>query len=341
MLRSHASTALIAVVFFTSLSLLAQRTPRPAPAPGLSQPGIGNRSEIRVEIQLVDDGSRPLPIQALVEITGMGSVNTRTYTNMDGKASFTLRSGASYQVQVSSGDIENASSSFEVQPGEMFHHEYVTVKAKPNANFGAPGGMVSAANLNIPDKAVREYDKGMKEFRDKKWDKASEHFHKALEAYPKYDSAYNNLGVAAMQQGDLNGAREAFAKAVETNPSNAAASRNLGRIYLTRDNNLPRAKEMLLKSLTAEPKSGETLTLLSFAQLRMGELDAALSNARKVHTSGPTDQYPFAHLVAARALEEKGDKPGAAAEYHAYLKEAEGSPDAKVAKDGLARLGEK
>jgi Flp pilus assembly protein TadD len=339
MLRRHAFTALLAVIVCTSVGGMAQRQGRPTPS--IPSPSINNRNEIRVEIQLVNEGSRPLPIQALVELTGMGSINTRTYTNMDGKASFSVRGGASYQVQVSGADIENSSSSFEVQPGEMFHHEYVTVKMKERAGNGAPGGIVSAANLNIPEKAQKEYNKAMKEFDDKKWDKASEHFHKAIEAYPKYDSAYNNLGVSAMQQGDLNGAREAFAKAVETNPSNAAASRNLGRIYLTRDNDLAKAKEMLLKSLSAEPKSGETLVLLSFAQLRSGEIDAALSNARKVHTSGPTDQYPFGHLVAARALEEKGDKPGAVAEYHNYLKEAEGSPDAKVAKDGLARLGEK
>jgi Flp pilus assembly protein TadD len=340
MLRSHAIPALTAVVFCTALSGLAQRAPRPSTPPGLSQPGI-NRSEIRVEVQLVDERSRPVPIQALVEITGMGSINTRSYTNMDGKAAFAIRSGANYQMQVSGTEIENASMSFEVQPGEMFHHEYVTVKMKPNANFRAPGGMVAAGNLNIPEKAVKEYDKGMKEFEDKKWEKATEHFQKALESYPKYDSAYNNMGVAKMQLGDVNAARESFAKAVEANPSNASASRNLGRIYLTKDNDPVRAKEMLVKSLIAEPKSGETMTLLSFAQLRLGDLDAALSTARKVHTNGPTDQYPFAHLVAARALETKGDKPGAVAEYHTYLKEAEGSPDAKVAKDGLARLGEK
>jgi tetratricopeptide (TPR) repeat protein len=289
----------------------------------------------------VNEGSRPLPIQALVEITGMGSINTRTYTNMDGKATFAIRGGASYQIQVSGSDIENASSSFEVLPGEMFHHEYVTVKLKERPGSGAPGGMVSANNLNIPEKAQREYEKGMKEFQDKKWEKAREHFQKAVESFPKFDGAYNNLGVTQMQLGDVNAAREAFVKATEANPSNAAASRNLGRIYLTRDKDVVRAKEILLKSLSAEPKSGETLTLLSFAQLQTGDFDAALSNARKVHSNGPSDQYPFAHLVAGRALEQKGDKPGAAAEYHAYLKEAEGSPDSKVAKDGLARLGEK
>jgi Flp pilus assembly protein TadD len=340
MLRSHASTALVAVVLCTALSGMAQRPTRPTPS--IPQPSINNRNEIRVEIQLVNEGSRPLPIQALVEISGMGSINTRTYTNMDGKASFSIRSGANYQVQVSGTEIENTSTSFEVQPGEMFHHEYVTVKLKERPGSSAPpGGIVSAANLNIPDKAQREYEKGMKEFKDKKWEKACEHFHKATEEFPKFDMAYNNLGVAEMQLGDVNAAREAFAKAAEVNPSNAAATRNLGRIYLTRDNDPGHAKQMLLKSLIAEPKSGETLTLLSFAQLRTGELDAALSNARKVHSNGPTDQYPFAHLVAARALEEKGDKPGAIAEYHAYLKEAGGSPDSKVATDGLARLGEK
>src|SRR3954453_22073343 len=111
MLRTRDILALIALVLCAVVTGVAQRQPRPSPS--IPQPSINNRSEVRVEIQLVNEGSRPLPIQALVEITGIGSINTRTYTNMDGKATFAIRGGASYQIQVSGSDIENASSSFE------------------------------------------------------------------------------------------------------------------------------------------------------------------------------------------------------------------------------------
>ena len=64
MLRTRAFAALIAVVLCTSIAGMAQRTGRPTPS--TPSPSINNRNEIRVEIQLVNEGSRPLPIQALV-----------------------------------------------------------------------------------------------------------------------------------------------------------------------------------------------------------------------------------------------------------------------------------
>ena len=315
-----------------------QRQPRTIP----SIPSPNTNRDVRLEIQLVDENSRPLHVQALVEIMSFGAISMRAYTNTDGRVTFSARSGSTYRAQVSGGGLKSDEASFEIFPGEMSHRETLTVRETGDAENrpGAPGGMVSAAQLNVPKKARKEYEKGMDAFRDKKWDKAREHFEKAVNEYPQFDWAHNNLGVVAMQQGDVPRAKGAFKKAIEANVRNAAASRNLGRVFLTTDRDPVQAKAMLQQSLSADPRSAETMALLSYAALQTGDLELALSNAKKVHGAAPQDEYPFAHLVAGRVHESKGDKDAAAAEYRAYLKEAENTQDAKTAREGLARLGQ-
>ncbi len=331
---------LLVAVSCTALPLFAQQR-QPNRGPVITVPSINRGGDVRLEIQIVDENSRPVQAQALVEVTSFGSVNVRSYTNPDGRATFTVKGGTTYRVQASGADFKSDNDSFEILDGEMFHRETVTVKRVVDANAkpGAPGGMVAAAQLNVPEKARKEYDKGLDAFRDKKCDKAIEHFEKAIKDYPQFDMALNNLGVCAMQEGDVNRARDAFQRAVAANDRNSAASRNLGRILLVNDKDPTHAREMFTKSLSADPRSGETLTLLAYSDLQTGDMDGALANARKVHSSAPKDQFPFAHLIAGRVLERRGDRDGAAAEYRTYLQEAENTPDAQVAKEGLARLG--
>jgi Flp pilus assembly protein TadD len=325
------------LVLLSSLTTVAQRQPS---RPTTPFPTSISR-EARLEIQLVNENSRPLQAQMLVEVVGNGTVNVRGYTDTDGRITFNLRSGSSYRARVS-GEHEAEEVSFEILQGEMFHHETIKMKTPPQqSNQVNAGGTVSAAQLNVPGKAQKEYEKGLESFNDKKWDKAREHFQKAIKEYPQFDLAFNNLGVCAMQMNDVAGAKAAFLKAAELNPRNPSATRNLGRIYLTKENDPKDAREMLQKALSADPRSGETMTLLSYADLQTGDLDGAIALAKKVHSNGPQDQFPFAHLVAGRALERKGDKDAAVVEYNSYLKEAENTPEAQTAREGLARLAAK
>lgn len=326
----------VLLVLMLATTLTAQRRQggdRSIPFPGVSR-------DTRLEVQLTDTQGRPLRIQALVELMSIGGVNMRGYTDLDGRLSFSVLQGASYRVTISGSEIENETTTFEVLPGETFHREHFPVRIKQQPGQ-TPGGMVSAAALNVPEKARREFDKGIKEFHEKRWEKAREYFQKAVEEYPEFDWAYNNIGVTLIQEGDTTRARDAFTKALEINDRNPAAARNLGRIYVMQDKNFTGAKELLQKSLAVEPQNGETLTLLAYTQLQTGDFDSALANARKVHNDDSRDQFPFAHLIAGRVLERNGDTSGAASEYRTYLKEAEGSPAAQTAKDGLARLGAK
>lgn len=303
------------------------------------RPGAGSGSATiaaKLEIQLTGGQSRPLlNVPAYVEVSAVGGGSPRQgYTDANGRVDFTVPSGTRYQLTVSGPGIKGKSSSFEIGPSQRFHHEEVEVELQ-TAGTKEPGGMVSAANLRVPEKAGHEFAKGMKEMNAQNWSKAREHFEKAVKDYPQFDWAYNNIGVADIRQNNMQGAREAFEKAVAINDKNQDAVRNLCRLKLA-DNDFSGAKAMLLK-LGPNPDDPDSLTLLAYAQLKTNELDAALANALKVHRGDP-DHFPLAHLIAGRVYEVKGNQRAAEAQYQMFLKEAPDSPEARIAKEGMQRV---
>ena len=291
----------------------------------------------RVEIRVTNEQSRPLPLQVMVELTGVGGGTIQqSFTDPEGRVSFSVPNGKTYQVKVTGAEIETASSQFDVNSGETFHNEYVAVKVRVGDGKLAPGGVVSATMLNVPEKARNEFHKGMKDLDAKKLEDAKKHFIKATELYPKYDYAFNNIGVIDIQMKDGKGAREAFTKAVELNDKNPDATKNLARLKIE-DQDYAAAKELLVKSNTVAPGNPDTLVLLAYSQLKTNELDAALTNAESCHKADP-DLYPLGHLIAGAVREKKGDRAGAEKQYQTFLKEAPDAPQAKAAQDGLARL---
>ena len=301
-------------------------------------PGMSTQPRtVRLEIQLTSDGARPLPIQALVQVNQMsGGTVTETYTDMDGRATLSIPAGRSYEIKVSGPGVEPTQMSFDLFQGESFHHQMVTVKQLTDARSVPPGGMVSAAMLNVPVKARREFDKGMELMQKQKLADAKKHLEKAIAEYPNFDWAYNNLGVLDMQMKDEAGAQEAFTRAVAINSKNADATRNLARLKL-KSNDYEGAKALLQQSLSVKPGDLEALGLLSFTELKTNHPEQALADAEKVHRDDH-DPFPLAHLVAASVREQKGDLAGAGKQYEMYLKEAPDAPQAKVAKEGIARI---
>jgi Tfp pilus assembly protein PilF len=292
----------------------------------------------RVEVQVTTDDAHPLQMQALVELSGVsGGVLQQSYTDMEGRVSFSVTSGQMYQLKISGPGVETTQASFEVLQGENFHHQSVSVKLSATAGTNnAPGGMISASMLNVPVKARREFDKGAELMQAQKWADAKQHFEKAIETYPNFDWAYNNIGVIDMRLKDEPGAREAFSRAVAINNRNPDATRNLARLKL-QDSDYEAAKALLQQSLTALPGDPTSLTLLAFAQFKTKQFDEALANAERAHRGEP-DPNPLAHLIAAAVLESKGDRAGAEKQYQTYLKEAPDTPQAQIAREGLLRV---
>jgi tetratricopeptide (TPR) repeat protein len=206
-------------------------------------------------------------------------------------------------------DASTASSDFEVNVN----------RAGNSASRGnASGSSVSVANLRVPSKAKKEFDKGNGLLQHQDFARAIEKLNQAVADYPAYANAYNTLGVIYGRLGDHLHEREALQRAVTIDDHFAAAFTNIGRMEITAKN-FPNAEAALSKSSDLDPTDAMTLVLLSFSQFMDRHLDEAIASAKRAHSLNGVHAY--AHQIAARAYEQKRNASDAIAQLQLFLKE--------------------
>ncbi len=283
--------------------------------------GETTRMQIRVRVH-ADSGS----------VVGEDSPNAEGYVTFRVVGSVVInnqRVYPEYRVHIFGPEIEDSWAE-SVQPGLTDRVLNVTVYRKgdvPTAK--SKNAMVSASGLAIPSKAQKELDKGNSDLSNDKLDTAKQHFLKAIEIYPQFDQAFNNLAVVYMKSGDRAAAKEALGKAIAINDKSARAYVNLGRIATT-DKQFDEALNDFNKALSVEPRNTEALTGVCQAGVMALKYDQVVTAAKSIHEV-PHDNIPICHFAAGIAYRSMNKPVEALAEYNLYLKEASSS-DALVAK---------
>ena len=305
-------------------------------SPGAPTPSTGNTANAHITIEVRVDDRYTLDTPVLVEVVSMGTPVSRSYTDNSGRVTLHNLSSGSYTANISGPDIEPTSISFSIDFGRM-QNISASVHRRESAQENVPAGLIDASELSAPKKAHKEYEKGVHEYSENHFDKAEEHFRNAISEYPKYSSAWNNIGSIRMHLNDPAGAEECYRHALDANPNNNYAARNLARLLIGKHNSRE-AEQVMKRAVVTDPNRPESLVILAYAQLQNGEFDDAIATAKRVHTA-PTHSGSLSHLIAARALEMKQQNTAAIAEYQLFLKESPHAAQAKFAQDALARLG--
>src|SRR5271170_3476593 len=208
-------------------------------------------------------------------------------------------------------------------------------RANEAARSGAVPASISAADLAIPAKAQKEFDKS-NQFMDRHdFTKAIQHLHTAIAMYPAYAGAYNNLGVIYARLGDRALEGEALQKAIGINDHFAPAYVNLARMSIAAGD-FPAAESTLNKASSLDPTDAMTLVLLACSEFMEKKFDQAIAASRKAHAlSGP---HAFVHEVAARSYAQKRDAASAITELEQFLKEEPEGERADAARKELAAL---
>lgn len=330
----------VVLLFFLLLPglLLAQRRGGGQQIPQQQQPQ--QKTDVRVRLVLEND--RPLDRRIMVQLlTSGGAMITQNMTDDNGEITFSQLDPGNYQVAVNDSDFEQSAQSFALFGGEAVHTETLRVKPKSSGSvkMAKPSGaVVSASEFNIPAKARKEFDKGNDLFRDNKPEQARAHYEKAVQLYPKYAAAYNNLGVLWMRSHDLARARDAFTQALAANPHNSNAAMNMARLIYPQ-HEWPKIEDLLKRAIVGEPQNAEALTMLAITEYSLKKWADAVTYAQRVH-SLPHDNYPIVHFLAARSLVNLDRPLDAIAEYKIFLQEAPNSDSAPEARQELARLQE-
>ena len=185
----------------------------------------GQRADVRLRIRL--------------ESTGAGDRTLLSDNN--GSFSFQNLVPGNYTVVVEGGDnfedvrepvfIESATRQI---PGSVRVSRPFTVQVylRPKQAEVSKPGVLNAALANVPKAAVEHYDKGLEFVRQDDAEKAIEEFKKAIELYPNFGLALNELGVQYLKRGYLEQAAEVLQKLIALSPDAVEPRLNYGIVLV-------------------------------------------------------------------------------------------------------------
>jgi Ca-activated chloride channel homolog len=196
-------------------------------------------------------------------------------------------------------------------------------------------GVVSALDLEAPDRARDEYNRAATLMKEQKASEAVTHLQKAISAYPKFVAAHNTLGLAYVELGDGH-AKQEFEEAAQLDPKFPGSFLHLGMLALSA-NDFATADSNLEKAAALIPNDAKTLAALTFAQNGDHKYSEALQTADRVHALEHRN-FANVHYVAAAAAMALENYSEMQRQLKLFLDEAPTDPLAPIARKNLDAL---
>jgi tetratricopeptide (TPR) repeat protein len=313
---------------------------------------------------MVDDGA-PIVNRVLIESNCHGVVRAEGYT--DSKGAFSIQfsnkefGGANLASETPATHLDpnairqNSARDWRdcelkaVLPGFVSQTVDLGIRTPSigNTNIGTivlhhaatvEGSTISATGAGVPNKARKDFEKGLAETKNGKLDSAQERFEKAVEAYPAYAQAWLELGRVQAQKNDGRGARQSFYRSIEADSKFVSPYRELAQLagHDKQWQELADTTDQLLK-----------LDALNFpeawfyncvAKFHLENFDAAENSARQGIRIDTERRIPKLEYVLGTVLAQKGDYQGAAEHLHKYLSLSPNAPDAADTKKKLEEV---
>jgi tetratricopeptide (TPR) repeat protein len=157
----------------------------------------------------------------------------------------------------------------------------------------------------------------------------------AVDQDPESDTAHTGLGLALIELGRTDDAREAFVTAVELNPKNWMANLQLG--LMMRETNPERAVALLEASAKYAAPGDKAVPLIAEGDFLLEQGDAEGAKAAYRRSIADASYLFDSHYGLGQALEQLGEKKAAIEEYRAAGRFSPGDPRIEEA---IARLQE-
>jgi tetratricopeptide (TPR) repeat protein len=200
----------------------------------------------------------------------------------------------------------------------------------------ASGLAISLISLSAPKNAQKELEKARELEHKQKLEEALPHLQKAVEAYPQYAEAFNDMGLVHGLLGHAPEAATYYAKAAEADPKWTTPYLNLGQVQLTTG----QFDALLKTSQKVEELNPKLETAFYFSGM-------AFANTKKLEEAerdGLTaDQLangkdPRVHLLLGVVFEARGKVKEAVERYQTYLKMNPGADNAAAVKANVDKL---
>lgn len=178
-----------------------------------------------------------------VKLTSRGALVGTTFCDDEGKFAFYNLPANNYHITIDDDHFQPYEEIVSVNP-LLIRTNIVTLiltprpSDKPQADDAQVSGenpyMIDASQYKnqVPKKALKEFESGVKAQSAGKLESAIRHWQSALEVAPAFYPAHNNLGVAYLEQKNFPSAEAEFGKAITLSPNDTQAYFNLGNVML-------------------------------------------------------------------------------------------------------------
>jgi tetratricopeptide (TPR) repeat protein len=200
------------------------------------------------------------------------------------------------------------------------------------------GVSISMVSLLAPKDAKKAFDKGLDLLKKNKDAEAEKSFDKAVEIYPKYSTAWFELGKLKEAQKDVEGARKDYAQALAADPKYINPYRQLVGISV-KEQNWKDVSDTSNRLIKLDPVDfPDAYFYNAVANYYLKNWDEAEKNVREAQKLDPNNRMPKTLQLLGAILAEKQDYAGAAEQMKKYLALVPEGQESELAKKQLADL---
>jgi tetratricopeptide (TPR) repeat protein len=270
------------------------------------------------------------PAHASVSIFRVtSSFTASTLSEIDGRFTFKKLEPGAYTVSIFIPALGEARRTVEVGSGQAVRRLVSILLNLKDDDFAFSDILsgrhtVSAKQLAIPAKAIREYEYAQRDLAKNDAEGARRHLEKAVEIAPNFAPAWNHLGTMAYKTQQYERAAECFRAGLAADPELYEPLVNLGGVLLNL-NQPEEALQLNRHAVLTRPNDALANAQLGMAYFQLGNMEMAEKHLQKAVDLDPA-HFSHPQLLLAQIHLERGERPAAAEDLEDFLKRHPDSP---------------
>jgi tetratricopeptide (TPR) repeat protein len=281
-------------------------------------------------------------ISQAVRITLQSLRGTQDTVFTDNQGQFEFRSLApgDYTIEVEADRLKFDTTVERVQVFRSAPTPVTIALKEKTANDGtkSASAVVSVGEIgkDVPAKARKEFDQASKLAKEGKALEAINHLRKAIDIYPNFMMAHNDLGAQLLEQGKFDEAALELKRAIEIDEKAFNPYLNLG-VLLVRQKKFSEAAEILKKALSLESNSPAAKLYMGLALAGTNDLEGAERELKAAYNLGGAS-YSLALFHLGEVYMNRGERALARQALEAYLHDAPNAANAVQARKLISIL---